>query len=323
MPLALKQAALVPDLGKPFSALALGTAFYRLEHKRQCFEILDEYLRLGGRVVDSARTYGESESVIGEWMGSRGTREQVIVITKCAHGNGQIPASNFEEVVSEELRSSVEQLRTDYVDLLMLHRDDPGMPVSRIMNRLHREIESGRVRALGASNWTYPRVDEANTYAREHGISRFAVVSNNLSLAVPAAPFYPGLVSVDRAGEQWHQATGIPLLAWSSQARGFFSGRYAPELRDRCHSLDDAFTKRMIEVYGTDDNFERLRRSRQLGERKGGYSPVQVALAWLLHKPFPLVAIVGPRTPEEVRSCVEATALRLTQEEIRWVNLEM
>ena len=111
--------------------------------------------------------------------------------------------------------------------------------------------------------------------------------------------------------------TGIPLLSWSSQARGFFAGRCP---RDRLASIDDPFARRMVEVYGSDANFERLGRARELGARKGGYSAVQVALAWLLHKPFAVVPIVGAHTVEEVRSCAEAATLELTRAECAWLN---
>ena len=126
-------------------------------------------------------------------------------------------------------------------------------------------------------------MDEANAYAKQHGLKGFAVVSNNLSLAVPSAPFYPRLVSTDPAGERWHAKTGIPLLSWSSQARGFFTGHYADAVQRQTDGSGDAFTAKLIEVYGTQENLERLRRARELGERLGGYSAVQVALAWLLH----------------------------------------
>ena len=78
----------------------------------------------------------------------------------------------------------------------------------------------------------------------------------------------------------------------------------------------------MIEIYCTDDNLERLRRAEELGEKKGGYSAVQISLAWLMHKSFPLVPVVGPHTREELASCVQATSLQLSDRELRWLNLE-
>lgn len=313
---------LVPGLDKPVSQLALGTAFYRYEEKQRWFELLDEFIGLGGTLLDSGRHYGTSERVIGEWMASRGTRDRVVLITKCGHGNCELPAENFEKMVAEEFEKSLESLQTDHVDLYMLHRDNPVVPVARIIDRLNREIDNGRVRTLGASNWTCSRVDEANAYARLHGLAGFAAVSNNISLAVQAQPFYKGLVDVDRAAERWHRKTGTPLIVWSPQARGFFTGRYAPATAQRHEGPENDFDRRMGEVYCTDENFERLRRARELGSRKGGYSATQVALAWLLHKPFTLVPIVGPHSSAELLSCVHALSLKLTETELQWLNLE-
>ena len=91
-------------------------------------------------------------------------------------------------------------------------------------------------------------MEEANEYAYKHGIAGFTAVSSNLSLAVPTGPFYPGLVSAD---ERWHMETEIPLFGWSVGARGFFTGRYGPELR--AGEMEDEFARRMVEVYCTEE----------------------------------------------------------------------
>ena len=318
----LTSGRLIPGLDKSVCRLALGTAGYNLAEKARCFELLDTYLQLGGTIIDTGRAYGESEAVIGEWLESRQVREQVVLATKCAHGaDALLPATGFEEVVTQEVQESLAQLHTDYVDIYLLHRDNTAVPVGRIMERMNRELERGTAKSLGASNWSYARVDEANAYASARQLQRFAVVSNNLSLAAPLAPFYPRLVSVDAAGERWHEERRVPLLSWSAQARGFFAGACHPAMRAQYGQHQAPFVRRMIEVYGSEDNEERLRRARELGAARGGYSAVQVALAWLLHKPFPLVAIVGPRSVEELVSCVEATELALSDRECSWLNL--
>jgi aryl-alcohol dehydrogenase-like predicted oxidoreductase len=319
--------SLIPDIGKPVSQLALGTAFYRIDSKEKWFDILDDYVKFGGTIIDSARGYATSEEVLGSWFEDRSKRDQIIIITKCGlTSDGILPADGFPELVREELAKSLQTLRTDYVDVYMLHRDNHEMPVAEILGPLNDEIANGRIHALGASNWEYRRVTEANEYAYKHGMKGFAVVSNNLSLAVPTASFYPGLVSTDKMGEHWHEETGIPLIPWSSQARGFFTGRYASQMRDDpalASPEADSFVSRMVKVYCTDENFQRYARAKELGERKGGYTAVEVALAWLLSKPFPIVPIVGPHTREELASCVKATSLSLTEWETKWLNVEV
>jgi len=315
--------SIIAGINKPVSQIALGTAFYNLDSKEKWFNMLDEYINFGGTILDTARGYGVSESVLGLWMEARSTRDQVIIQTKCGlTGESYLPAANFPEVVREDLTTSLQALRTDYIDVLLLHRDNQEMTVAEILEPLNGELTNGRVHAFGASNWEYRRLTEANEYAYKHGIKSFAVVSNNISLALPTAAFYKGLISTDKTGERWHEETGIPLIPWSSQARGFYTGRYTPRMRDAASPELDNFTSKMLKVYGTDENFEKLARAEELGEKKGGYTAVEIALAWLLHKPFPIVPIVGPRTQEELASCVKATSLSLTESEIKWLNFE-
>ena len=317
----LRAGPTIPGIEKPISVLALGTAFYRLDEKERWFSLLDEFLRLGGTLIDSGRIYGDSEAVLGKWFERRGYRDRVVLITKCGHGDGRLPGENIEVTVADELDRSLECLRTDYIDLYMLHRDNPSVPVGRIVDCLNATLDNGRVRALGASNWDHMRVVAANEYARSHGLEGFVAVSNNLSLAMPAEPFFKGLVSAGDAAQRWHAETRTPLIAWSSQARGFFTGRYSPEMLNMTDTTEDSFLRRMVEVYGTDENFERLRRAQELAREKDGCSAVQVALAWLLHKPFPVIPIVGVHTEEELASCAAATLLELSESELKRLNL--
>ena len=312
--------ALASVVGKRLSALALGTAAYRPEEQDRRFRLIDDFLEYGGTVIDTGRQYGQSENVVGNWLASRSVRDEVVIVTKCGHGSHSLP-ENIDEVVTDELAESLDCLKTDYVDIYMLHRDNRSVPVSEVIDRLNVEVKRGRVRALGASNWSYDRVQSANDYAMMRGLAGFSIVSNNLSLAVPTEPFFKGLVSTDEAGERWHQETGIPLLSWSAQARGFFTGRFTPAMRDRVEEIEDSFTRRMVEVYCTEKNFERARRAQTLAATKGDCSAVQIALAWVLYRPFAVIPVVGPHTPEELSQCAEATRLSLTEAEIEWLGL--
>lgn len=316
----------IHGIDKPISPIALGTAFYRLETAELHFGVLDAFMASGGTVIDSARTYGQSEDVLGRWIaGRQEIRKRLVLISKCGHGPQlKLPEKNFAASVREELEATRETLNTDVVDLYILHRDNQEMPVWTILEPLHEALADGHVRALGASNWEYRRVIEANAWAEQQGLAGFAVVSNTLSLARPAAAFYAGLVQADPIGEQWHRDTGIPLLPWSSQARGFFTGAWTREMLENRALADPktpTFNSRMLKVYATDENFERLRRAEELGARKGGYTAMEIGLAWLTHRPFPIIPVVGPRTVEELDSCRRSIELELTEEECKWLDL--
>ena len=316
---------LLAGVDKPVSRVALGTAWYSLDAKDQWFDLMDRFVEHGGATIDTARIYSDGEIVIGQWMQARGNRGQIVVVTKgglSPHDGNRLAVEGIQEQIEKDLTESLERLQTDSIDLYLLHRDTESIPVAQIMDCLNAQRGRGRISAFGGSNWTLRRVEEANEYAHKHGLSGFAAVSNNLSLAAPAAPFYPGLVSVDRAEERWFVEHNMPDFSWSSQARGFFTGPYRPETRDDPTKAKDGFLANMIRVYCTDDNFERLRRAEKLGQDKGGYSAVQIALAWVLHRPLQVVPIVGPHTKEELDSCAAALQIQLTGSEIKWLDLD-
>jgi len=194
----------------------------------------------------------------------------------------------------------------------MLHRDDPIIPVSTIIDYLNTEIGAGRIRAIAASNWEPQRIVAANTYAQENGLAGFVSCSNNISLAVPMEPMWGGCVCVDDAARTWHKEHQFPLMPWSSQARGFFSGAFTPENREN---------RDMVRVYYNAENFERLARAEKLGE-KYGYSAIQVSLAYCLNIPFPVLPVIGPVTLAEMNSSLGARTLELSDAEMEWLNLE-
>lgn len=314
---------MLPTLGKPVSPLALGTAWCRNAERDACFRVFDAFREGGGTVFDLARLYGggESEEVAGAWLQARGCREDTVLITKGGHGDchGLSPGT-FEPTVEAELATSLATLQTDYIDLYMLHRDSPEVPVGRIVEHLNALQARGSFRAYGLSNWTYERLEAARAYAADHDLAPLAAVSNHLSLATPAGPFHPGLIAVDADGARWHVASGIPLVSWSSQARGFFTGRYTPAaVPDPANA--DAHTRQMLAIYATPANLERLHWAAEIGRKKGDYTAVEVALAWLLHRPFPVLPVIGPRTPAELSSCLRATEITLDHADLAQVPL--
>jgi aryl-alcohol dehydrogenase-like predicted oxidoreductase len=308
----------VAGIEKALSSIALGTAWFSHGEDELCRTILDDFIADGGTAIDTARNYGDSEEVIGAWLSESGTRDDLAIITKgglSQTDTTKLAEEGLDEKVEYDISASLDKLRTDYIDLFFLHRDTVSIPVEGIIDCLNEQLDSGNIGAFGGSNWEPRRIDEANEYARENGLTGFSAVSNNVSLAIPTGPFYPGLVSMDEDGEDWLERTGITLFSWSSQARGFFTGRYLSE------SDEDPFAKNMFRVYGTEENRARLDRARELGKDKGDFSAVQIALAWVLHRPYAIVPIVGPRSREELDSCVQALDIVLNESESRWLAL--
>jgi aryl-alcohol dehydrogenase-like predicted oxidoreductase len=167
---------------------------------------------------------------------------------------------------------------------------------------------------FGGSNWSLPRVEAANDYAKQKGLQGFSVVSNNFSLARMLDPIWEGCISSsDAESREWFSRTQIPLLSWSSQARGFFvPGVAVPE------KGEDA---ELVRVWYSDDNFERQKRVNLLAERLG-VLPINIALAYVLCQPFPTYALIGPRRLSETETSLRGLDIALSVEELKWLNLE-
>jgi 1-deoxyxylulose-5-phosphate synthase len=301
-----------PGLGS-LSQLVMGTVMVSPEKVDYSCELLDAYTALGGNVLDSAHIYGmgKSELAIGEWLRRRGNRERVFILTKGAHPDGRGERRVRPECIVEDLNESLERLGVETVDLYLLHRDNEEYPVGPIVECLNEQKQAGRIRKFGGSNWTHRRIQEANEYARAHGLEGFAASSPNLSLARPVRPRWPGCLSVDDEALAWYSQHRFPLFAWSSQAGGFFTGRFAPEVQD---------DREMVETYYTESNWERLRRAEELARRKG-CTANQIALAWVLHQPLPVWPLIGPWSAAELANSVAALDVSLSPEECDWLDL--
>jgi aryl-alcohol dehydrogenase-like predicted oxidoreductase len=308
----------ISGVGARISQLVLGSDIISAERANLANSLLDTFVEAGGTAIDTARSYGNgtSEAVIGDWLRSRGGRDKLTIITKGAHPleDGGVPRVTPAAIAGDLIRS-LELLQIDRIDLYLLHRDDRAQDVGPIVDVLGEAQSSNRIRAAGASNWTTARIVEANEYAACHGRRGFTVGSQNLALAVPSEPMWPGCVSIagDPAALAWYQEHQFPNFCWSSQASGFFSGRFSP---------DEITDQHVARVYYRHDNWERLRRARELASLRG-CTPTQVALAWTLHQSFPTFALIGPRTVPELQDCLGALNVELSPSECAWLNLEL
>jgi aryl-alcohol dehydrogenase-like predicted oxidoreductase len=271
-------------------------------------DLLDSWVELGGNAIDTARQYGNAEAVVGRWLDARRTGESVAVFTKAGLFDPENGRSRVRGIdVAADVTQSRAALGLPTIPLLFLHRDDPSRPVSEIIDELQPLLRDGDIRALGASNWTTGRLDEARRYAEESGRVGFSCSSPNLSLAPPEIEPWPGCVSAHSAPDRaWYARSGLPVFAWSTLARGWF-GEPADEHVER--------------IFGTSANRERRRRASVLASRTG-VKAAQIALAWVLRQSFPTFAVIGPRTVSELEECVESLDIELSEADAAWLNLE-
>lgn len=297
------------------SNLVMGAGdFLRADNMDFAGPVLDQYFEMGGNIFDTARHYRHSEKAIGAWMNMRGNRDSVIIQTKGGHPvreASDVPRVT-PEAIHEDISVSLDTLQTDHVELFALHRDNPDVEVGPIMEAMHKEVEDGRVYAIGLSNWELPRIIEANEYAVSHGLTPLSFNSPNFSLAKVNRPRWENCVSASEEMIRWHEATNLPLFSWSSQAGGFFSGRFSEE---------DTRNTEMVEVYYSEANWERYSRAKQLANQKG-CTPIQISLAYVLTQSFPTAAVIGPENATELQSSVAAAGIKLTASEVDWLDLK-
>lgn len=271
------------------------------------FRLLDAAVELGITAIDSATTYGEGrvDGVLGAWLASSGTRDRVMLLGKVGHPDDHGPRLRAD-AIAEDLARSLDRLGTDRLDVLVLHRDDEAIPVDEIVDLLDHHVRAGQASALGASNWSSPRLAAALAAADASERARFAITSPQLSLAVPSAPPWPGCTTLsgrERAGEHaFYASAPVTVLAWSPLGRGFLVGR-----------------TEQTEVYQTAANRARRARLDELAQTRG-CSPAELALAYVLRAPFRTSAVLRAGTIDHLGAGARAIAIELSADERAWLE---
>jgi aryl-alcohol dehydrogenase-like predicted oxidoreductase len=307
----------IAGVARPVSRLVMGSMVFHTDQQELTSELLDVFHEAGGNAIDLANVYGrgQSEVAFGHWLGARGVREELVVIAKGAHHRmPEYTPRMTPENIKGDLDLAIERTGAGRADMYVLHKDVEEVPVGEIVDALDECVRAGKTAVVGGSSWTTQRLGAANSYAAVHGKTPLTVSSPNHSLAVTNEPMWQGCVSLagDPAALEWYRQTQMPVLAWSSQARGFFSGRF---------SAGQGPDPDVLRVYDHPDNWRRLGRTRELA-RKLGCTHTQVALAWVLRQPFPTFPLIGPRTRAELEDCLGALAIELSDEQVAWLNLQ-
>ena len=280
------------------------------------FRYMDEYLELGGNCFDTARLYGggQSEYALGEYLSNK-KREDIVIVTKCGHHKLNMvnpPSRLSKEEITGDLETSLTALKTDYTDILFLHRDDIKIPVCEIMPVLDRLVRDGKVRVLGASNWTGGRIAEANKFATDNNLTPFSVSQISWSLALTTAAQTRDLTHIimDKAESTWYCENNFAVMAWSASAKGFFTtaaagGELKPTPGQRYAFLEE--------------NFRRAERAKILSE-KYNVEVGSIVLAYVMCSPFPGAAVTAFSTMQQFYEAIEATKIELTDEDIKFLE---
>lgn len=285
-----------------------GNVFGWTADENASFAILDKFYEAGGRMVDTAQAYsfwveghsgGESETVIGKWLASRGVRKEMLIATKVgvfAAAGGLAP-----DKVAEELEKSLERLQTDYVDLYYSHRDDPETPLDEVASGYDTLVKAGQVREVGASNFTAERLGAAIDAAEKRGLTPYTVLQNEYNL-----------VNRDDYGADLQQlclARGVAHMPFFGLASGFLTGKYRTTA-DFAQSARgqgmDRFFEKGLPVLGVMDVIA----------SETDASHAAIALAWLNAQPGIAAPIASARVPEQLDVLIEGATLQLSDDQL-------
>ena len=292
-----------------FGPLVLGgNTFGWTSDKDESFAVLDRFVAAGGRSIDTADSYsawvpghvgGESETIIGEWLASRGHRDDVVIATKVyslSTRAGLSPA-NIHAAIDDSLR----RLQTDYLDLYYAHRDDETVPQADYLGAFDELVKAGKVREIGASNFRYERLASANTIARDAGQTTFTVAQDKYNLADRALDeVLPQLAAI-----------GVTELPYSALASGFRTGKYRTGIEVQSARAGGA------SKYLDDPKNVTLLGTLDVIATAHGVSVSAVALAWLRQQAGIGAPIASARTTGQLESLIESFALTLTPAQLQ------
>ena len=280
--------------------------------------LLDTAYAAGINAFDTARGYGMAEKSLGDWIRARNNRDRVVILSKCGNVDGEGMVCVNRSVIERELAESLSMLQTDHIDIYLLHRDDPNTPVGEVIEVLNEAKQQGKIKIFGVSNWTDARIREANEYAAAHGLEGFSASSPNYGLAEQVEDPWGGdcvTISgqVNTRTRQWYTETQMPVIAYSSLGRGFFSGRFRSGDYEAAKKVLDPFAQK---GYLHECNMRHLQAAEEIAAREG-VSVAQVAMAYLFHSPMHVFAVVSSMNPARIRENVMASVIALSEDDVK------
>jgi aryl-alcohol dehydrogenase-like predicted oxidoreductase len=276
------------------------------------FAVLDAYLETGGNFIDTANIYsawgpgnrgGESETIIGRWIASRGVRDEVVIATKVGMAGGDHAKGLSRALVRTGIEGSLKRLGVDRIDLFYAHEDDAETPLDETMAAFDELVRAGLVGALGASNYDAQQFGAALEVSGANGLARFEVMQAWFNLA--ERDKYEGALERLCADE------GVGVLSYFSLARGFLTGKYRPGQPAGASPRARA----VVESFMNPTGLAVLDVLDDVAARHAA-TPAQVSLAWLIARPSVVGPVASATTPEQVHEIVKAIDLRLDGESL-------
>jgi aryl-alcohol dehydrogenase-like predicted oxidoreductase len=283
--------------------------------EKTSFALLDAWLAAGFNFLDTADVYarwvkgstgGDSETIIGKWLKARGNRDKIVLATKLgiemAPGKKGLSRAYMQSAVEDSLR----RLQTDYIDLYQSHRDDPETPIEETLLAYADLIKAGKVREIGASNFSADRLAESLKISSTKGLPRYQSLQPQYSL-VERNSFEGPL-------EDLCLAERVGVIGYYSLASGFLTGKYKSK-----SDAEGRARGRGVEKYLNDYGFGVIRALEEVAARYEA-KPGQIAIAWLIARPSVTAPIASATTLEQVAELVEAAEIELDAESIAKID---
>ncbi len=300
------------SFGKRSSKILLGTAYFGDGiSKAEAYCLMDKFREMGGTHIDTARLYaaGRAEEIVGQWVKDRDAGE-MFVSTKGGYYDpdaGETPRL-FERELRTDLEKSLEALGVDCVEFYWLHRDDENIPAGVIIETMNNFVKEGKIKRFGASNWSSQRIAEANIWAKEKGVLGFSASQIRFNPAVCLGE-RGGLVGMDDNEFNFYKETNIPVAAYSSQAKGFFS--------KMAEQGESALSEKAKKRYLCDENIRRLGIIKELS-KKYDCSVAAAVCGALCSLDCPDVfPIIGGSRVEQITDSIQGADIVLEKEELR------
>ncbi|MCM1106147.1 MAG: aldo/keto reductase [Blautia sp.] len=308
----------------PISKIGLGVARFgtRIE-KAESFEMLDYFVKKGGTVLDTARNYyewvengrGKSEACIGEWMERAKVRDQIWLVTKGGVKNDgkRFWADLSSDTLLLELLQSLEALRTDYLNVYLLHRDEPDRPVEEIVETMQMLAERGKIAQIGVANWRIERIKAANRYAERNHLKKLTVVQTWWSLAEYTDAMWDDETTTHMDDETYFylKKEGLLAMAYSSQCKGFFQKAIAEGI----DHVDSFLKKRIV----TQANMKKLQYI-DCFCKEHKVSPTAFVNAYITSNPLEGIALVSCSHLGQLKDIVEHSDYELERGAIEEIN---
>ena len=302
--------------GIEISPLVLGgNVFGWTVDEPTAFKLLDAFVSSGFNCIDTADTYstwapgnkgGESETIIGKWLKRNRNRDQIIIATKGGKEMGPGKKGLSKSYIQSAVEASLRRLQTDYIDLYQSHADDPETPIEETLEAYEELIKQGKIRAIGASNYSADRLSKALQISRERGLPNYQSLQPLYNL-YDRADFEKELEPVclnERVG----------VINYSSLASGFLTGKYRSE-----KDLSKSPRGKGIKKYLTPRGFRILDALDQVAKQYSS-TKSKVALAWLMARPSVTAPIASATNLNQLNDIVESTKLKLDRSSIELLN---